>query len=62
MRSDGWLLDFVQCSVLCGGGRRQRELFCFVQLDVSDDPATYCDSNTRPDAMEDCNVQPCDEG
>ena len=49
-----------QCSVLCGGGRRQRELLCFTQQNVSE--TLYCDSNTRPHKMEDCNVQPCDEG
>lgn len=51
---------YVQCSVHCGGGRRQRELLCFIQGQVSD--AGYCDSNTRPDPMEDCNSQPCDDG
>ena len=31
-----------------------------MQQNVSD--TMYCDSNTRPHKMEDCNVQPCDEG
>lgn len=48
----------LQCSVECGGGTRQRQVFCFngtSQVDIS-----LCDSGNRPTDSEICNVYRCE--
>ncbi|KAK2170655.1 hypothetical protein LSH36_1g05070 [Paralvinella palmiformis] len=58
-RGDWFTGPYGKCSATCGGGQRHRELLCFVNgiaLDLNE-----CNSNYRPDASEDCNMEACDD-
>ena len=52
--------DWGPCSALCGGGNRARNLICTDGITVL--PLSDCSSSTLilPQAIEPCNLQPCD--
>ena len=48
-----------QCSVSCGGGRKQRKVWCMLgSQKVSDD---QCNRKLRPVAKKECHLKECPE-
>ncbi|WAR00410.1 ATS7-like protein [Mya arenaria] len=51
--------DWTECSRPCGGGVRTRVVQCIRRTDDAEGDTIYCDINTRPSAIEDCNKDTC---
>ncbi|XP_059494306.1 A disintegrin and metalloproteinase with thrombospondin motifs 13 isoform X2 [Stegostoma tigrinum] len=53
--------EFSECSVTCGGGLRERAIYCVKQeaLERQQTSDTACAVTARPQSVEMCNSQPC---
>ncbi|PFX18966.1 Zinc metalloproteinase nas-13 [Stylophora pistillata] len=51
--------EWGDCSVSCGGGKRNRKTLC-VEVDKQNQvDESFCEDNSPPLAWQDCNVNPC---
>ncbi|XP_070193825.1 A disintegrin and metalloproteinase with thrombospondin motifs 9-like [Littorina saxatilis] len=51
--------DWLGCSVSCGGGRKQRKVWCMLGAQKVDD--NLCNKKLRPAAKKECGLKECPE-
>ena len=48
-----------QCSVTCGVGQQQREVYCASEQDLAVMPNSLCEKISKPETLRKCNMQEC---